>query len=185
MRGLARSLEVDVSALYWHFRDKAELLDAISSSAAADSSLEIPASGSWRERLLVLCGALRRQLEENPELQLMGRRDPAQAPFIVQATGAVARVLVDSGLSPSEVIFVSQTVVHSVTAVVATRSAQFAAPEDETRRYVAALAAELPGDLAEAWLEIARSDPASSFDRYFDQAIGLVLAGIEAAIPQP
>jgi AcrR family transcriptional regulator len=180
MRGIARHLGVDPAALYWHFEDKATLLDAIARSAADERALEIPDEGPWPERTRALAHEIRDRLSGEPALGVMGHGDVSNGPFIAKATGLAARVLADSALRGEALFYAAHTFVHTVTAVLAARTAQAASGDEARRQYARTLSAELPRDEAGRWAEVARQDPVRSFDAYFDQAVDIVIAGIEA-----
>jgi AcrR family transcriptional regulator len=180
MRGIARHLGVDPAALYWHFEDKATLLDAIARSAADERALEIPDEGPWPERARALAQEIRDRLSGEPALGIMGHGDVSNGPFIAKATGLAARVIAESGLRGEALFYAAHTFVHTVTAVLAARTAQAGSGDDARRQYARILSAELPGDEAGLWAEVARQDPDRSFDAYFDQAVDILVAGIGA-----
>ncbi len=180
MRGIARQLEVDPAALYWHFADKAELLDAIARDAADEGSLEAPGEGGWKERARALCLELAQRLRGEPALQVMGRTDASLGPFYARATGAAARVLADAGLEGEDLVFAAHTLVHTVTAVLSAQAAQATSDVDGIRQYMRGVADALPADESARWIEVARRDPSHSFDAYLDHAVDIVIAGIEA-----
>ncbi len=67
LRALARRLDVQAPTLYWHVRNKGELLDALADAIMADAlaavaGLPEPAPGDWREWLLGALSALRRAM---------------------------------------------------------------------------------------------------------------------------
>ncbi len=190
MRGIARHLGVDPSALYWHFADKAELLDAIARDAMHEAlderAIEVAAEGRWQERARRLCQELAERLRGDPALQVMGRADASLGPFIARATGAAARVLADAGLEGEQLVFAAHTLVHTVTAVLSAQAARDASDVDGIRRYMRGVADELPPAESERWLAVARRDPTHSFDAYLDHAVDIVIAGIEArTAPDP
>jgi len=78
MRGVADRLGVKAASLYWHVRDRRELLDLVAASVLA--GVPLPADGPWRGRVIALVAGLRALLDEHPNL----------APLLVEARGAVA-----------------------------------------------------------------------------------------------
>ncbi len=66
MRRLAASLSTGPSTLYWHVRDKDQLLALILDETIA--SVEVPDSGTWRERLFALLEGSRSALAARPAL---------------------------------------------------------------------------------------------------------------------
>lgn len=61
MRKLATHLGVQAGALYWHFRDKRALLDAMAERLVEGVGEPVP-DGTWDERLTVLAGRVHRAL---------------------------------------------------------------------------------------------------------------------------
>lgn len=59
LRRLAAHLGVQAPALYWHFRDKAELLGVMARGIYADAYAAVPSTGDWREWLIQFGQALR------------------------------------------------------------------------------------------------------------------------------
>lgn len=66
MRRLARALGTGPSTLYWHVRDKRQLLALILDDTIA--SVAAPAGGSWRDRLIALLDDARQALAPRPML---------------------------------------------------------------------------------------------------------------------
>jgi TetR/AcrR family tetracycline transcriptional repressor len=178
MRRIAASLGVDVAALYWHFKNKDALLDALAETAAQQAEIPLPEGGPWRERAVALCRAIHQRLIEHPELALQVR-SPWLAPFLARATGRLARILSESGLAADQVLYASHALLHVVTAVAASKAAAADSSADEVRRFMRDLAAELPPALIPDWIAMARQDAATGFRDYFDTAVGLVLDGLE------
>jgi TetR/AcrR family tetracycline transcriptional repressor len=54
MRSLARSLGVQAGAIYWHFKDRQDLEDAMV-EAMFHGLIEPPPRGRWQEQISELC----------------------------------------------------------------------------------------------------------------------------------
>ncbi|TWP39053.1 TetR family transcriptional regulator [Leekyejoonella antrihumi] len=65
MRRIAAELDVQQSALYWHFRNKQELLAALADQII--DAVAAPTSTGWPSRLEELCGNLRAELLEHKD----------------------------------------------------------------------------------------------------------------------
>jgi TetR/AcrR family transcriptional regulator, tetracycline repressor protein len=99
MRAVASRLNVQASALYWHVRDKGELLSLMSWHFYDDALTAIPAGLTWREWLLTYGVTFRKSL--------LGHRDSAQLCAIARplhddtdaATDRITKPLMASGLS--------------------------------------------------------------------------------------
>ncbi len=68
MRGLGQALGTDPTAVYRHFRDKAELLRAVSERLLGTVTIGLPDGHEWRPAVVELCRRLRRALLEQPRL---------------------------------------------------------------------------------------------------------------------
>ncbi|MGW9427001.1 TetR/AcrR family transcriptional regulator C-terminal domain-containing protein [Streptomyces decoyicus] len=70
LRGIAKELNVQAPALYWHFKNKQELLDEMATEMTrrmagnleGPGSGAVPRAGTWQEMLLGACRAVRREL---------------------------------------------------------------------------------------------------------------------------
>src|SRR5215469_11608803 len=60
MRALADSLEVKAASLYWHVRDRRELLELLAESIL--EPVRVPHRGGWRENILAAGAALGRRV---------------------------------------------------------------------------------------------------------------------------
>lgn len=116
---LGKRLGVGVTSIYWYFRKKDELLDAmadraierytVESDAAADS-----AASAWRDEVARAAGRLREVYWTNPVLcDLILLRESAVRGSSVPAAGEVSRTigaLVDRGLSAETAHTISSAV---------------------------------------------------------------------------
>src|SRR6476469_1678210 len=68
IRRLAQDHKVTPMALYWHFKDKGELLDAIAERLFADVRLPAPSPKPWPEQLRSILEALLNALRPHPEV---------------------------------------------------------------------------------------------------------------------
>src|SRR5258708_9284458 len=68
IRRLAKDPDVTAMALYWHFRDKGELLDGIAERLFADVRLPAPSPKPWPEQLRSILDALLDALRPHPEV---------------------------------------------------------------------------------------------------------------------
>lgn len=99
MRAVASRLDVQASALYWHVRNKGELLTLMAAHFYDAALTAVPDGLAWREWLLTYGNALRGSL--------LGHRDSAQLCAIAKppdedaaaATDILTRPLVLAGLS--------------------------------------------------------------------------------------
>src|SRR4029077_9363261 len=68
MPQLARHLDVGVTSIYWYFRRKDELLDAMTERVLCDYDLSVLAidAGTWRESLRAHAHRMREMFTSNP-----------------------------------------------------------------------------------------------------------------------
>lgn len=111
-RALADALGVKSASLYWHFRDKDELLNAMSGAMFEEALTPPPVDFNdfdWAEWLLDGARAIRRTaLSRRDGAQIMARRRPlgpeTRLPF-----EANVKALMTSGLPAKECVLVMQT----------------------------------------------------------------------------
>lgn len=101
MRLVAKELDVQAPALYWHVKNKQELLDAMATllfSEAADG-LEAPRQGqSWADWLSELARRMRTTLLRHRDGALVFAGSALQDPVLLQRTVELTlRALVDAG----------------------------------------------------------------------------------------
>src|ERR1700757_1784677 len=68
IRRLAQDHKVTPMALYWHFKDKGELLDGVAERLFADVRLPAPSPKPWPEQLRSILEALLNALRPHPEV---------------------------------------------------------------------------------------------------------------------
>lgn len=193
MPRLARHLGVGVTSIYWYFRSKDELLDALAGQAAARFTEMMPTftGYTWDDHLRHYFRALRRLFIENPALcDLILLRVPAQSPeartlFFTRLEQEL-KVLVDAGFSVREAVHAYMTLsVYTRGCVLQDRlyTAAGRVPDgDEVRKAVAAVAdpATMPimAEAAEYW-----SDNLATDDD-FEAGLDIVIEGLSKKLAQ-
>jgi AcrR family transcriptional regulator len=141
---LARHLDVGVTSIYWYFRKKDELLDAMTDRALAQYEFtvaDIDAS-NWRQSLRNHAQTMRKQFLADPVLcDLVLIRGHYGMPALHGALHEIERpiaALVDAGLSPEQAVETYGAIsVHSRGSVVLQRLQQktegFPAQRDRNR----------------------------------------------------
>lgn len=64
---VARQMSVKAPSLYYHFRDKAEILSEVARFVLLDTSYREDMSGTWEERTIELCTETRSALLKHPK----------------------------------------------------------------------------------------------------------------------
>ena len=180
MRRVAGRLGVDVAALYRHFRNKDELLGEVGRLASELAELHVPDSGSWEERFLGLCRAIRDRLLRHPELGVYGGGSPWATPFIARANGLIAGMFHEVGLRGTDLVYATQAALHTVTAVAQSEVLTRGTPPDESERFRASIAEHLPPEVRAVWP--VPPGAALAFDDFFDFVVRAILT---ATAPGP
>jgi len=102
MRTLAGELSVSVSTLYWHVRDKRELLKLIIEESL--NEVRTPAEGSWDARLTELLRRSRHVLRARPALiGLIWTSGWELGPEALRVTNDLVGLVAESGLPEAEI----------------------------------------------------------------------------------
>jgi TetR/AcrR family tetracycline transcriptional repressor len=167
MRRLASALGTGPATLYWHVRDKDELLEAILDDSLRD--VAGPSSGDWADRLVVLLGQCRVALRARPTLVLVlweARWD--LGPQTLRVADEIVGLVAASGLPEEEVADAYFALLNFTLGVVSTEA------RTPGNRYPTG-----EGD----YPNLARYAPgtdAQRMDRRFDTGLRLLVAGITA-----
>jgi AcrR family transcriptional regulator len=110
---LARHLDVPLTSIYWHFRKKDDLLDAMTDRAIKRYHFATPfdGGGTWQDALRDHFRKMRHVFQENPvlcELILMrsGELSPEATHASVDNLEAVIKTMVDKGFKPDDALTV-------------------------------------------------------------------------------
>jgi len=183
MRKVAGLFGVDVAALYRHFRNKDELLGEVGRIASEMAELHGPTEGSWEDRFVELCHAIRDRIARHPELGLYGGGSPWATPFIARANGLIAALFCEAGLRGQELVFATQTVLHLVTLIAQSEILTRDTPRSQNRAFAETIRAHLPEDAQRAWPATRERDAWSiDFDALFEFAMRTALDSI---VPGP
>ncbi|WP_019926898.1 TetR/AcrR family transcriptional regulator [Nocardia sp. BMG111209] len=111
MPALARRLDVGVTSIYWYFRSKEQLLEAMRDRALAQYEIALPftGTGSWHERLRTHFMTMRDLFRDNPvlcDLLIMHTADygPGTNRVTYQRLEAVITTMVDAGFTPEDAL---------------------------------------------------------------------------------
>lgn len=102
MRGLAGALGTGPATLYWHVRDKEELLRLILDDTAR--GIAVPTNGLWEERLLSLLKEARRVFVARPSLiGVLWKAGWEIGPETLRVAEATMATVAESGLPEDEI----------------------------------------------------------------------------------
>jgi TetR/AcrR family tetracycline transcriptional repressor len=189
IRRLAKELGVTPMALYWHFKNKDELLlgvvDHVLSSVRAD-----PAAGDpWQDRLRVVFETVVNVMRRHPSLPaLLHLVDKMQTESFTRATNDTLALLTDAGFTVEEGYWVATHLLNAAMGLVAGQPGcpPSLPPEQATEwlRQKRLHFESMPADRFPMLVQYAASYRAEpDMDRYYAFCIDLVIAGVEAMAP--
>ncbi|MFY0565595.1 TetR/AcrR family transcriptional regulator C-terminal domain-containing protein [Archangium lansingense] len=187
LRRIASELNVQAPALYWHFKNKQELLDEMATAMLRDLvKAERPAGQErgWRELMAEMARGLRRML--------LGYRDGAKVfsgtrltdPSLYASLDAMLRQFVEAGFSLRDAVSGYSTVYNYTVGFTIEEQAVYPMPGERNAQYdLARRAKRMEGQgvpLAQAMGE----ELFTGFDDRFERGLELILNGIEQSIPR-
>src|SRR3954453_3741697 len=102
IRRLARDLGVTPMALYWHFRNKDELLDAMMGRVFAEVDLALDESATWLEQFRALMDSLAGALRGHPGVGPLFATRTSSSKSSLRMTEVALDTLRRGGFSPTE-----------------------------------------------------------------------------------
>lgn len=157
MRSLGQALGADPTAVYRHFRDKAELLHAISERLLGSVAAGLDGGAGWRPVVIEVCTRLRRALLAQPQLAAAVRFGPPLQPTEFAITEVLLRQLRVAGLEPPAAALAYHSVIELTVGSAAIDAALHALSDDERaqqyarwRAAYATLGADHPESIAAA-----------------------------------
>ncbi|OQO92628.1 TetR family transcriptional regulator [Saccharomonospora piscinae] len=182
IRRLAADLGVTPMALYWHFRNKDELLDGMVDGLYARVNSAVDTSVTWPEQLRTLWSSLLGVLRDHPSsARLVASRNPTSDSGL-RVTETVLDILRRGGFTPAEATQILRHAVSTLSHLVTTApgaTSHAGGPEAEegTRAALGSLPPESYPRLIEAAAPLSEcQDP----EAYFAFGLDLLLAGVEA-----
>lgn len=99
-RRLAAKLGVQSPTLYWHVKNKAELLDLVAEAVCAEP-FDIDESAPWRDQLAAVLRQFRALLTGHRDTAALLRARPP-GPHRLEHLETTVRILLDAGFSPDD-----------------------------------------------------------------------------------
>ncbi|GHO99425.1 TetR family transcriptional regulator [Reticulibacter mediterranei] len=175
MRRLADHLGVQVAALYWHFKNKQELLNAMADAMIADWGRDLPDDEDWAHRLQAGVQDLRRCL--------LAYRDGARVladtyvaeENTLRCAEILCEILVQSGCPPASIFNAGWTMLYYVIGLTIEEQAFHTSVDSAYQRI---LAAALPSpqypmlSMFQPYLEN------YDFDARFNYGLNLIIEGL-------
>jgi TetR/AcrR family tetracycline transcriptional repressor len=106
-RRLAAKLGVQSPTLYWHVKNKAELLDLVAEAICADA-FDIDATLPWREQLTSGLRQFRDLLLSHRDTAALLRERPPSGPHRLGHIDTTVRILLDAGFTENEAAGISR-----------------------------------------------------------------------------
>lgn len=169
-RRLAAKLGVQSPTLYWHVRNKAELLDLVAEAICADA-FDIDGTLPWRDQLLSGLRQFRALLLAHRDAATLLRERPPTGPHRLGHIETTVRILFEAGFSEDEAAGISRLLAAHV----------LSSTTEETRTGTTAETRPIPPDLS-AYPNLHRVAPAysrMSGEDLFELGIEIILDGLE------
>lgn len=175
-RRLADRLGIRSPSLYWHFRDKDELLQLLAERIARDVPLP-DACLHWRGRLEALMSGFRLALHAHRDAALLFTRTVPAAPNLLTIAETAIRALLDGGLSDDDALGAVGILVAFVIGFAIDEAAP-AAPIPGGASYASFIAA-LPHSRYPELTRLAGRLERVDRDRQFTYAVAVLLDGLQ------
>jgi AcrR family transcriptional regulator len=188
IRRIATELGVTPMALYWHFRNKEELLAGLGDQIWSELDTDVDESAPWDSQLRGLLESLLHVLRSHPcasQLILVGEK---QSDAALVASETALAVLRRGGFDPEHAAEITRSALFTALTLVMTdpdtKPAQDAAHKAEEQRKQHVRLALLPPDRYPCLVEAAR--PMSSFEPelHYSFGVDLFVAGVKALAPE-
>jgi AcrR family transcriptional regulator len=185
IRRLAQELGVTPMALYWHFKNKDELLLGITDHVMAGVRADRSATDPWPAQLRAMITVLVDAMRAHPCLpDLLHTADKNQMHSFTRATDDALALLSQAGFATAESYWIATYLLHASIGLVAAqpgRPASVPAQQaDEWLRQRRLHLESLPGDRFPFLVRLAESYRAHpDLDRYYAFGIDLVVGAVE------
>jgi AcrR family transcriptional regulator len=186
MRRLGQELNAGATSLYWHIKNKDELLDLVLDRVIGEVIPDMTRDAAWRETAESAARALRRVLIRHRGVApIMGER-PTFGPNALRALEILLTPFVKAGFEPEAALLATTTIINwaSGFAVFEVRDPLGPmASEADRAAFVAeftAFVATLPAETYPTTLALLPYGATMTADQQFDYGLGRMLDGIDA-----
>ncbi|MFQ6398133.1 TetR/AcrR family transcriptional regulator C-terminal domain-containing protein [Nocardia sp. KC 131] len=191
MRKVAAALNVQAPALYWHVKNKRELLDAMARAVfvAAVAGVEAPRKGeTWQEWVIALAGRLRGAMlnYRDGAKVLAGTYISDEAMW--RTVELTLRTFEDAGFSRTEAGGVFPIMLHYTVGFVIEEQSRTDTEYADANPYESdRLEQAIDADRYPRTAQLVTELFAADFDKEFDHGLRVILAGILAtrSVPEP
>jgi AcrR family transcriptional regulator len=182
MRKLAQELGAGAASLYWHVRDKEELLSLLLDRIVGESEIPEPDPGNWQEQVKEMGRETRRLLQRHRDAaQISMGRIPA-GPQSMPVLERYLAVLVAAGLPPRLISYAADMFALYVGGFAFEESLRVPPLGDEgaTTAQLADYYRSLPPERFPTLVGLADDLTAGDADERFEFALELLVRGLEA-----
>ncbi|MFC4002786.1 TetR/AcrR family transcriptional regulator [Prauserella oleivorans] len=177
IRRLAKDLGVTPMALYWHFRNKDQLLDGMVERICEKIDLTADPSRPWAAQLRALLASMLGVLRSHPATAPLFSTHSTASEANLRMTEVLLDILRRGGFSPAEATQVARHALTTLTGLVGAVPGTTTPDDERARQLLESLPPEQYPRLVEAAGPLSVcEDP----DGYFAFGLDLLLAGIEA-----
>jgi AcrR family transcriptional regulator len=186
IRRLAQELGVTPMALYWHFKNKDELLVGIVDHALATVRADRAAGDPWQRQLRAMVESLVVVMRQHPSLaDLMHAVDKSQGESFTRATNDALALLTEAGFGIAESYWIASYLLHGAIGLVHAQPdcpANIPASEiAEWRRQRRLELERLPAERFPMMVAFAETyTEAPDVERYYAFGVDLMMAAVEA-----
>ncbi|GAA0405528.1 TetR family transcriptional regulator [Acrocarpospora corrugata] len=186
IRRLAQLLGVTPMALYWHFKNKEELLAGMADHLLREVTPEFPPDSPWQVRLRAMVEALTRVIRRHPALTaLLPMIQKHGVESFALATNTALDLLAQAGFTLEEGFLISSHLMHGVFALVDGEPGcprrLTAAEGVEWRRQKRLHLESLPADRFPRMVEFAKTfETEPDVERYYAFGVDLLMSGVES-----
>ncbi|MEV6924919.1 TetR family transcriptional regulator [Dactylosporangium sp. NPDC051485] len=185
IRRLAQELGVTPMALYWHFKNKDELLLGLTDHVLAEVRADRTAEDPWPVQLRAMIEALIRAMRRHPCLpDLLHAVDKKAVASFIRATNDSLALLERAGFTLEEGYWVASYLLHAAIGLVAAQpGCPTAVPPDQVDEWLRKERLQLESLPAERYPQMVRlADTYRTLpdeERYFGFGIDLVIGAVE------
>jgi AcrR family transcriptional regulator len=183
MRRLAERCGVGVMTLYGYVRTKEEILGALSDRFLADIELPPASESSWRAQVATVFRSVHESWLAHPEMAQIAVAQPIDSLAAYRGAEVVLGALRRAGFGPDEAVDAFEVLV-CFTAGFTLRQLAFETPATSAPKRLRRLAG-LPGAEFPNIVELAALFAARTVQRRFDDALDVVLRGLDAEKETP
>jgi TetR/AcrR family tetracycline transcriptional repressor len=123
MRRLAEALGVQAGAIYWHFKNKQELVDAMADAMMAGLGTPLPL-GTWQEQLAELARRMAAALLKRRDAARLASQALKPGPHSLNNGELMLRIIASSGRSQKAVMWAASVVGYYILGFVTDMQAQ-------------------------------------------------------------